>query len=582
MVLRNRRSLRNQLSRGRNSRSRSSTGSHWDVAVRVFKHLSTLSVHVISWLIGLAIAIAIWKDSGPALIVGEIEVPELVSKSGYSKQVLQELLAERIRIIDRQASKSIPRQWRIREAEPPIDVEVPGSKLSAREVIRVIKGLLHKPDVTVVESIVERPAALHAYIQLQGLPLTSPGIEIDGSGKDVDRLLEKSAKQVMFHINPNALADAEIDSAEQACNQKGVCDFSDALDIYSYVLSHRPRQEQKWALVGRGYALARMQDYASAIKQYQRAIELDQDFAPAYNAWGQALYEEKNYEAAIVRFQTAVRLDAHYAFPINGIGNCELEIGKAKDARVEFKKAIQIASKFAFAYNGLGYSSYALRDLAGAEESFRTAIDLDPSLASAVLGLANVLQEKGDIDEALERYEVASHLSPNSYYMYDGWGSALYRSGRKSEALEKFRRAAQINPSLAHAFSGMGNVLHDLGKDSDANEAYAKSVSLDPNSAYTYYGWAYALNSLGKYADAEAKFRRAIMLDGKLSGPHIGLAMLYLRNHEIDQAISEFDFGLASADQATRINVCSKVLPVEVRSKVNACSVRASPVPGAP
>jgi tetratricopeptide (TPR) repeat protein len=578
MQQRRRRSFRDQSLRDQNFRSRSSTESRWVVAVGAFKRLSTLSTLVISWLIGLAFAIVIWRDSGPALIVAEMQVPELVSKSGYSKGVLQELLAERIRMIDRQAAKSIPRQWRVREAEAPIDVEVPGAKLSARDVIRVIKELLNKRDVTVVESIVERPSALHAYIELQGFGPMSSGIEIDGSGNDVDLLLEKSAKQVLFYTNPNALADAEVDSAEETCNQKSICNFSEAFDVYSYVLSHRPRQEQKWALIGRGYALAKMQDYASAIKQYQRAIELDEHFAPAYNAWGQALYEEKHYESAIGLFQSAARLDTRYAFPINGIGNCLLEIGKAEDARAEFKKAIHIAPKFGFAFNGLGYSSYALHDLNGAAESFRTAIELDPGLASAVLGLANVLQEKGEIDEALEKYEIASHLTPNSYYVYDGWGSALYRSGRKSEAFEKFQRAAQINPSLAHAFSGMGNALHDLGKDSDASEAYAKSASLDPNSAYTYYGWASALNSLGNYSDAEAKFRRAIMLDGKLSGPHIGLAMLYLRNHEIGQAISEFNSGLASADQDTRLNVCSKVMPVEVRSKINACNVRASPV----
>ena len=67
--------------------------------------------------------------------------------------------------------------------------------------------------------------------------------------------------------------------------------------------------------MNRGLAKTFLKEYEGAIKDYDKAIELDPNFAPAYHNRGIAKYELKQYSEAIADYDKAIELDPNYAQP---------------------------------------------------------------------------------------------------------------------------------------------------------------------------------------------------------------------------------------------------------------------------
>lgn len=55
--------------------------------------------------------------------------------------------------------------------------------------------------------------------------------------------------------------------------------------------------------------------------QYQKSIELEPKFAPAYNNWGMALLSQNMYDDAIAQFEQETALDPKFAKGIQQLGD---------------------------------------------------------------------------------------------------------------------------------------------------------------------------------------------------------------------------------------------------------------------
>src|SRR3954451_10854162 len=63
------------------------------------------------------------------------------------------------------------------------------------------------------------------------------------------------------------------------------------------------------ALTRRGRALVNSKDYPQAIDSFNRAIEIDPGYAPAYYGRGVAQFNQGEWDRAIADFTEAIRLD---------------------------------------------------------------------------------------------------------------------------------------------------------------------------------------------------------------------------------------------------------------------------------
>jgi tetratricopeptide (TPR) repeat protein len=120
----------------------------------------------------------------------------------------------------------------------------------------------------------------------------------------------------------------------------------------------------------RGIAYGKLGNYAQAISDFDRAIEINPKYADAYNGRGVAYGERGNYRQAISDFDRTIEIDPEYADAYNNRGATYGKLGAQRQAISDYDRAIEVNPKRAeiyynrgIAYVKLGYDSKAIEDM---------------------------------------------------------------------------------------------------------------------------------------------------------------------------------------------------------------------------
>jgi tetratricopeptide (TPR) repeat protein len=134
-----------------------------------------------------------------------------------------------------------------------------------------------------------------------------------------------------------------------------------------------------------------------AMEDYNKAIELDPNYADAYYNRGLAHYDLKEYERAIEDYNKAIELDPNYVNAYYNRGLAYYYLMQYERAIEDYNKTIELDPNYAHAYNNRGIAYYYLMQYERAIEDYNKTIALDPNDADAYnnRGLArNKLKEQ--------------------------------------------------------------------------------------------------------------------------------------------------------------------------------------------
>lgn len=152
--------------------------------------------------------------------------------------------------------------------------------------------------------------------------------------------------------------------------------LDDALGQFNAVLAVR---EWPATLVNRGLVSVRRGDTVAAVRDFTRAMEI----------------EERIYEAPYE------------------LGNVAYREGRMSDAIAWYKKSLEVNPEYRNTLNNLGAAYLQIEELDKAADAFRRIIALYPLFAPAYYNLAVIAEESGRISEAAEMYGMALSLNPD-------------------------------------------------------------------------------------------------------------------------------------------------------------------------
>jgi len=197
---------------------------------------------------------------------------------------------------------------------------------------------------------------------------------------------------------------------------------------------------------------------AQARQMYEKALELDPQYAEAYQALGYTYLREwmSQWSPAPQNLERAFELE---------------------------QKALVLDPSLPFAHVLLGWV-YLWKDrqyeqaIAEAER----AIALDSNNADSYMALAEILIYPGRSEEAIGWMEKAMRLNPRYPALYLRiLGTAYYWTGRTEEAIAAFERALARNPNWLAAHFFLAFVYSELGQEEKARAAAAEVLRLSPN-----------------------------------------------------------------------------------------------------
>jgi len=168
---------------------------------------------------------------------------------------------------------------------------------------------------------------------------------------------------------------------------------------------------------GKGVVAMTDEKWAAAQKNFEKAVEIDPDYAAAWSDLGEVLMKQSKPADARAAWEKAVKADGKYIKPYVQLARLDLEEKRPEDAITIGEKAIAMNPlEFPELYFYYGAANYNLKHLDLAEKNARRATELDTAheIPRAEVLLATVLFAKGDRSGALQHFRKYLEIVPKA------------------------------------------------------------------------------------------------------------------------------------------------------------------------
>jgi adenylate cyclase len=229
------------------------------------------------------------------------------------------------------------------------------------------------------------------------------------------------------------------------------------------------------------------QNLQKALAEFERAIQLDPSFAPAFaglsDAYFWAGFDEGSYPPLITipkaraAAEKALQLDntlaeAHCAL---GVVLINFLFDWTRGER-ELRQAIELNPNYAFAHDQYGFMLAELERYDQAMAEGRRAAELDPLSAEIHATLANTLAGQGNYEAARDEARKCLFLDPNSYFVQFFLGWTDIQAGNIRQAIPELTKvsgsAGYVAGYLGYAYAASGDrtrastVMQELQQES--------------------------------------------------------------------------------------------------------------------
>ncbi|MFN6305674.1 MAG: tetratricopeptide repeat protein [Microcystis sp.] len=294
------------------------------------------------------------------------------------------------------------------------------------------------------------------------------------------------------------------------------------------------------AYVNRGILYSDLQKYDLALSDYSKAIDINPNYAVAYNSRGILYSDQQKYELALSDYNKAIDINPNLAVAYNNRGLVYYNQQKYELALADYNKTIDINPNDAVAYNNRGvlYKNLQKYDLALSD--YRKAIDINPKLAEAYLGRGNLYSDQQKYELALADYRKAIDINPNDAEAYNNRGNLYFDLQKYELALADYNQAIELNHNFAKAYNNRGLVYYNQQKYELALADWNKAIDINPNYAVAYNNRGLLYYNQQKYELALSDFSKAIEINPNYAVAYNNRGNLYIHLQKYDLALSDW------------------------------------------
>jgi serine/threonine protein kinase/Tfp pilus assembly protein PilF len=246
----------------------------------------------------------------------------------------------------------------------------------------------------------------------------------------------------------------------------------------------------KYYMEGREYVRKFFWD--EALAAFEKAVEIDPEFASAYRFLSEVHLNIGNHEAHVVALQKAMDLShrtterERFVIEMDYAWRIERDDDKVLRALQEMAKKFPRDKR---SYMNLG-ALYYNKDPNKSIEAYSKALELDPNLGNAHLYIGYEYLGMGNFTKAVEHIKEYVALNPGEPNSLDSLGEVYFWMGRLDEALTSYKDAWEIKPDFSGVHFRIG-YIHALKEEySEAARWFEKSIpSLPPALQAEGYLW---------------------------------------------------------------------------------------------
>ena len=217
-------------------------------------------------------------------------------------------------------------------------------------------------------------------------------------------------------------------------------------------------------------------------------VEAQAEYQDGRREWNKR--SKEGFNNAIKHFEKAIELDPNYADPYAGLGDTygllpAYNFAEPKEAMPQAKsyaeEAIKLNPNLASSYTSIAWVQHVYEyDWAGAEANYKKAIQLNPNYATGHQWYAELLYHTGKEELAFDHLSKAVELAPTSKIIKHNLSICCWVLGRDELSIEYADEALAIDPyfplPLRTKYAGLKH-----GKPEDAIDEVREAYEFYPN-----------------------------------------------------------------------------------------------------
>jgi tetratricopeptide (TPR) repeat protein len=257
-------------------------------------------------------------------------------------------------------------------------------------------------------------------------------------------------------------------------------------------------------------------------------------------------YTEHSLAEAFEHFQKAIELDQNFAAAHSGLADIYATLGIVamkpaqafRMAKEHAEKAVALDANLAAAYASLAFATWGYDwDSIKSERLFKKSFAFDANHAPAHEWFAVVLASEGRFDEAIREIHRALEIDPKSPQHNSVAGFIYYNARRFDEGVAYVERAVELDPQNYIALQAIGWIYPPIGRAFEAIPFCQKAVELSNRTRLCLWSLAQVFAEFGASDEAKKLIAELEEMEERDNVSPYHMAMLWTAIGDFDKAL---------------------------------------------
>jgi tetratricopeptide (TPR) repeat protein len=250
--------------------------------------------------------------------------------------------------------------------------------------------------------------------------------------------------------------------------------WKDSVTLWTRALDHAPSVT---AYVNRGLAFIERREFARAVEDLDRALQIDPRDVYALCTRSDARLRQGDVRGALTDAEEAVKIDPGHA---PAYFRRALARPDPRDALSDLTEAVRLDPGQYVYFNQRGLIRGRMEDWNGAIADYTEALRLFPMLMEAYSNRALARHQKGDFDGAIADYTEALRLEPRLTGIYFNRAEARRAKGDIGGAIADYSEAIRFNPQDVEARVQRARCFRQRGDFGPARTDLMQALQMSP------------------------------------------------------------------------------------------------------
>ncbi len=299
-------------------------------------------------------------------------------------------------------------------------------------------------------------------------------------------LLDATYTPTPLYVNtPRSVQASDYGHAVDAAYKNG--DWEALITAMEQVATLEPESADPHYYIGEAYRF--LEENSKAIAAYDRALNIDEDFGPAYLGKARVLPYVGGASGVRSALDRAIERDPFFAEAYLERAIYFTDKKKYEAALEDLETAIQLSPNSALAYYHLAKVHWLEEELEDALLAAEKSLELDRTNLATFLLMGQLYEANDQIEKAVEVLELYVLYDEENAEAFGIIGGAYYAEGDYEKAIETLDLAIELDrrSGLAHYYRGLSyfeledgeNAINDLDKANRLlSDSFDASLSL--------------------------------------------------------------------------------------------------------